>query len=130
MLGHGAKAGRKKEEAIVALLSYRSIDEAAHAVDISPNTLLRWLKDPEFDAAYREARRTAFSQSIARLQQMSGAAAATLGKVMVDPNTPASTKVRAADSILDHAAKAIEIEDIEARLAALEAASGKNGARR
>jgi len=55
---------------------------------------------------------------------------ATLGKVMVDPNTPASTKVRAADSILDHAAKAIEIEDIEARLTALEAATGKNGGRR
>jgi transposase-like protein len=89
MVGHGAKFGRKKDEAIVALLSHRSIEEAARAVDISPNTLLRWLKDPEFDAAYREARRTAFSQSIARLQQMSGAAAATLGKVMIDPNTPA-----------------------------------------
>jgi hypothetical protein len=42
---------------------------------------------------------------------------------MVDPNTPASTKVRAADSILDHAAKAIEIEDIEVRVAALETAT-------
>jgi hypothetical protein len=28
--------------------------------------------------------------------------------------------VRAADSVLDHAAKAIEIEDIEARVAAIE----------
>ena len=130
MLGQGAKSGRKKEEAIVALLSHRSIDDAANAVGISSNTLLRWLKDPEFDAAYREARRAAFSQSIARLQQMSGSAAATLGKVMVDPNTPASTKVRAAESILDHAAKAIELEDIEVRIAALEAATGKSGGRR
>jgi hypothetical protein len=39
---------------------------------------------------------------------------------MVDANTPASTKVRAADSVLNHSAKAIEIEDIEARVAALE----------
>jgi hypothetical protein len=31
--------------------------------------------------------------------------------------------VRAADSVLDHSAKAIEIEDIEARVAALEAAA-------
>ena len=31
--------------------------------------------------------------------------------------------VRAADSLLDHSAKAIEIEDIEARVAALEAAA-------
>ncbi len=41
-------------------------------------------------------------------------------KVMVDPGTPASTKVRAADSILGHTAKAIEIEDIDARVAELE----------
>lgn len=38
---------------------------------------------------------------------------------MIDANTPASVKVRAADSVLDHAAKSIEIEDIEARVAEL-----------
>jgi hypothetical protein len=58
--------------------------------------------------------------SIARLQQATSAAVSTLLKVMVDANTPASTKVRAADSVLNHSAKAIEIEDIEARVAALE----------
>jgi hypothetical protein len=42
---------------------------------------------------------------------------------MVDQKTPPSTKVRAADSILNHAAKAIEMEDIEARLSELERAS-------
>ena len=39
---------------------------------------------------------------------------------MVDPSTPASTKVRAADSVLDHSAKSIELEDIDARLADIE----------
>jgi len=29
MTGHGAKSGRKQEEAIIALLSHRSIDDAA-----------------------------------------------------------------------------------------------------
>ncbi len=85
--------------------------------------LLRWLKVPEFETAYREARRAAFGQSIARLQQASSAAVSTLLKVMIDPNSPASTRVRAADSILDHAAKPIEIEDIEVRVAQLEAAA-------
>jgi hypothetical protein len=42
---------------------------------------------------------------------------------MVDAGTPASTKVRAADGVLDQSAKAIELEDIEARLAALERAT-------
>ena len=39
---------------------------------------------------------------------------------MLDPNAPASCRVRAADSILDHAMKAIELEDVEARIAELE----------
>jgi hypothetical protein len=66
---------------------------------------------------------------VARLQQGTSAAATTLLKVMIDPSTPASVRVRAADSVFNHAAKAIEIEDIEARVAALEqaAASGKSG---
>ena len=129
--GHGAKFGRKQEEAIAALLTQRNIDEAAKAVGIAPNTLLKWMKQPEFDSAYREARRLAFRQSVARLQQASGAAVSTLLKIMVDVNAPHSTRVRAADSVLDHAAKAIEIEDIEVRVAALEQSVGaeKDGRR-
>jgi len=83
------------------------------------------LQIPEFDAAYRKARRDAFSQSIARLQQASSAAVATLLKVMVDEKTPASSKLRAADCILGYAAKAIELADFEARLAALERAKAE-----
>ena len=126
MTGHGAKFGRKQEEAIAALLSHRSIDDAAQAIHIAPRTLLRWLQMVEFNAAYRKARRAAFSQSIARLQQGSSAAVTTLLKIMLDVNAPASTRVRAADSVLDHAAKAIEIEDIEVRVAALERAAKAN----
>ena len=46
-----------------------------------------------------------------------------------DPTAPHSTRVRAADSVLDHSAKAIEIEDVEARVAELEraAAATRNG---
>jgi len=120
MTGHGAKFGRKQEEAIAALLTQRNTEEAAKAVGIAPQTLLRWLQIPEFDAEYRKAKRAAYGQSIARLQQAMSAAAATLMKVMVDPAAPHSTRVRAADSVLSHAAKAIEIEDVEARVSALE----------
>ena len=123
MKGHGSKFGRKKEEAIVALLTQRNIDEAARAIEVATNTLLKWMKLPEFQAAYREARRAAHGQSIARLQQATSAAVSTLLKVMVDASTPASTKVRAADSVLNHSAKAIEIEDIEVRVSELERAA-------
>jgi len=77
MAGHGAKFGHKKEEAIAALLTQRNLDEAAKAAGIGPRTLLRWMKEPEFDKQYRAARRLAFSQSTARLQQASSAAVTT-----------------------------------------------------
>jgi len=124
--GHGTKFGRKKEEAIAALLTQRNLDEAAKAIGIAPNTLLKWMKEPEFDAAYRAARRLAFSQSIARLQQASSAAVTTVLKLMVDTNAPASTRLRAADIVLERTSKAIELEDIDARLAALEQAAGES----
>ena len=123
MVGHGQKLGRKKEAAIAALLSHRNVDEAAQAVDVGATTLWRWLKLPQFQAEYRKARRDAFSQSIARLQQGTAAAATTLLKTMIDPATPPSVRVRAAEAIFNHAAKAIEIEDIEARVSELERAS-------
>jgi len=130
MTGHGSKFGRKKEEAIVALLTHRTIEEAARGVNISTKTLLRWQKEPEFDAAYRSAKRAAFGQSIARLHHLSSAAVSTLGKIMLDSATPPATRVRAADSILDHTTKAIEIEEIEARVAALEQAAPNGAPRR
>jgi hypothetical protein len=110
----------KQQAAVLALLNTRSIEEAATAAVVPVRTLYRWLQDPDFDAAYRDAKRASYGQGVARLHQMCSAAASTLGKVMVDAKTPPATKVRAADSILNQTAKAIQIEDIEARLAELE----------
>jgi len=123
MAGHGAKFGRKKEEAIAALLTNRNMEEAAKAAGIGTRTLLRWLKEPEFDREYRGARRAAFGQSIARLHQASSAAVTTVLKLMVDVNAPASTRLRAADIVLERTSKAIELEEIEARLSELERAA-------
>ena len=111
------------ERSIELPLTERNVEEAARAAGIGVRTLLRWLKLPEFQSAYRQARRDVYGQAIARLQQGTSAAATTLLKIMIDPSVPASVRVRAADSVLNHATKAIEIEDIEARVAALEAAT-------
>jgi transposase-like protein len=124
MLGHGAKFDHKKEQAIAALLSHRNVEEVARAVGISSNTLLRWTKEPEFEASYREARRKASCQSIARLQDATGAAVTTVLKIMLDSNVSAGTRLRAAEIVLAQTAKAIEIEDIDVRVAELERAAG------
>jgi hypothetical protein len=97
-------------------------EEAARAAKISVRTLYRYLKYPNFDAAFRQVRRATFGQSTARLQQACPAAAALLLMIVVHADAPPSTRVRAAEIVLDKAAKAIEFEDIEARVAELERA--------
>jgi hypothetical protein len=123
VVGHGAKFGRKKEEAIAALPSQRTIEDAARLAKIGANTLLRWLEIPEFQAAYRKARREAVQQAVARLQQNTGAASIIILKLMADPNVPAGVRLRAAECVFAHAIKGIELEDIEARLSELERAA-------
>jgi hypothetical protein len=132
MKGHGAKFGRKKEEAVAALLTHKSVEDAARSVGLNPNTLLKWLQVPEFRALYLKARREAASQAIARIQQGMGAAAITMLKLMTDPNVPAAVRLRAAEAVVGFGLKGIEVEDIEVRLAELEAAAAedKNGKRR
>ena len=128
MAGHGEKLARKQEQAIAALLVHRTVEEAANAVGVSAKTLFRWQQQPEFREAYRQARRDAYSQCTARLQHASSAAVSTLLKVLVDPNARDASKVRAADCVLSRASKAIELEEIEARLVELERSAKKKNA--
>jgi len=130
MSGNVTNVRPKQEQALLALLSNRNVEDAARAVKIAPRTLYRWLNEPEFDNAYRRARRAAYGQATARLHQASGAAVSAVLKIMVDSSAPASTRLRAADIVLGHTAKAIDIEDIEARVAALEAAAASGPQRR
>jgi hypothetical protein len=85
-------------------------------VGIHPATLWRWLRQPEFQQALREARRAAFSRSIAYLQQAASAAVATLVGIMSDPEAPAGSRVRAAQCVVDLTQKGLEREEMEARV--------------
>jgi len=123
MKGHGSKFGRKKELAIAALLTHRSVEDAARAVDLNHNTLLNWLKIPTFVKEYRAARREVVNQSVARLQQATGAAGTVMLKLMTDPNVPAAVRLRAAECVFDRAFKGVELEDLEERVAELERAA-------
>ena len=75
---------------------------------------------PEFREEYLKARRQVFFQATARLQQASGAAASIMLTLMLDANVPSSSRLRAADSVLDRGAKGIDQEDLELRLQRLE----------
>jgi hypothetical protein len=120
--GHGSKFGRKKEAAIAALLSEKNHAEAARVAGIDLKTLKRWLRIPEFIEEWRRARWEGMEQAYARAQQNSGACISVLLKLMVDPATPASGRIRAALGTFDIAHRGLEL-DVETRLSALERAA-------
>jgi hypothetical protein len=111
---------RRGEKILMALLEHHSQEKAAAAAEVSTVTLWRWLKKPEFQKALLEARRDIHSQAMARLQQSAGAAASTVLRVMVDPATPATAKLRAAQIVLDNATRGLEFQDLNIRLQELE----------
>ena len=112
----------KKSRAVVALLECATIKEAAQTAGIGEATLHRWLQDTTFREAYLKARRDAVQQSIANLQRTSSEAVETLRSIMQDTNAPASSRVTAARTVLEQSLKAVELEDFQRRIEALEQA--------
>ena len=118
----------RQEQSITALLVQGSLQAAAEASGINEKTLRRWLRDNAvFQMAYREARRQVVQQAIVQVQQATGEAVETLRQVMQAADAPASAKVSAAKTILETAIKAVELEDLEARIIALEAQAQESG---
>jgi len=114
------KLPQKRMDAIVALLTYRSVGEAAQTVGIGETTLYRWLQDPDFQEAYRDAKFEVVQQALSQLQQCCGEAAEVLREIMKDTTVPPYTRVVAARTILETSIRAVEIDILEARIDKLE----------
>ena len=115
-----SKLTPKQETAVLALLAEPTIAEAARSACVSQRSLHRWLSDPQFEGVYRLARRRAFGQAVAQLQQTATLAVQTLRTLLTQDNTPAHVRVSAARNVLTFAREGIEFEDFDARLTALE----------
>jgi hypothetical protein len=107
------------ERIILALLEHSTQERAATALGISAATIRRWLKKPEFQNLYREARREAYSHVIGRAQHAAPLAARTLLQVMVDRHAPIATQSRAARCVLNRA-NAFRLEDMQSQIENLE----------
>ena len=118
---------KRQEIAIVALLNEPTLSRAAATAGVGERTLNRWLSMPAFRRAYHEARRHAFSHAIAMTHKYAPVAVATLTKVMGDAAAPASAKVAAATAMLRFGREGIELDDLAARVDALEASVGEGG---
>lgn len=107
-----------REKALAALLECASIADAAKRCELSQETLYRYLKDKEFVADYRNARRQVVENSITQLQQASSEAVETLRRNLSCSNPQA--EIRSAQIILDNALKGVELVDILERLEQIE----------
>jgi hypothetical protein len=122
MNGHSEKKSRKAEQFIAALLAHPSIEAAAKSVGIGNATAWRWMKDPKLVEQYREARREAMRHTTARLQEAAREAVECLREVQLTGESE-SARVSAARTILEQALKAVDLEDVQHRLDALERAA-------
>ena len=112
--------GARQTQALVFLLSEPTLQAAARAAGIGDRTLRRWLaEDDAFRAAYREARSESMRQATARLQATASEAVDTLRELLSLKERP-DVRARAALGILANATKAEELENLAARVDALE----------
>jgi hypothetical protein len=96
------KLDHKKEALIAGLLTEATIAAAAAKAGVSEATATRWLRLPEFRAAYRRARRELVEHAVGRIQAATGQAVETL--VTVARNGPRDgDRVRASVALLDFA---------------------------
>ena len=108
-----ARTSRKRELAIAALLAANTIAEAARAICVSEKTLRRWLAEPDFQAAYRDAPAQAVTAAVGRLQGLLAKAARTLERNM-DSGVPA-VEVRSAVAAFELAFRPSDIAEPGAR---------------
>ena len=113
----------KQARAIRALLVCRTIEAAAQHSGFGEKTLRRWMKTPAFRQALADAENTLLDATQRRLVGLNEPALDAIEDILLGlSDAPAGVQLRAAELALSYTLKMREARDLEARLAALEAA--------
>ena len=118
----------QKRRAIEALVSGSSRAAAAAGAGVSQRTLRRWACSDDFAAALRAAYKQSFTDALRVLRGAAIDAVRALREVASDREAPPPARVAAARAILEEGRKAIELDETEARLTALERQLTSEGA--
>jgi hypothetical protein len=123
--GHGRKSFAIREQAILALLTERSLERAAERCGVSERTLRRWqAEDTEFKAALESARTSMFRAGLNRVQTLVGRAVDTLEDLLDAMETPA-VRLGAARTVVELGIHQHEMDAILRRLGEIEAAQAR-----
>jgi len=115
-----------QNRAILALISTATQQEAAAKAGVNRSTLYRWLRDADFHREHLEMRNRKFSAAVGRAQFMADTSMKCLNKIILNDNTPAASRVSAIRLNLDFAARGMELDNLEHRLASLEDHAANN----
>jgi hypothetical protein len=120
--GHGAKSASAREQAILALLSERTMGQAAARCGVGERTLRRWLtEDGEFKAEYEAARSATFQVGMSRIQALAGRVVETLEDLLGAKQYPA-VRLGAARTVAEIGMHQYDADTILRKLEKIEAA--------
>ena len=120
--GHGAKSGAVRERAILALLSEKTLGQAAARAEVNERTLRRWLSDDDrFKVEYAAARQATFQAGIGRVQALTARAVTTL-EDLLDLEKYPSVRLGAARTVAELGVHQHDAETISKKLDEIEAA--------
>lgn len=108
------------EKLIEMLLVHGGAGKAAAVLGISKNAIYRRLKDEAFRNEYNRLQGIVLSTATAGLSDALGDAVGLLRDTVNNPTVNDNTRVSAADSLLRHCVRYVEVTDILRRLEALE----------
>lgn len=106
--------------------SSESMDSMAATLGVCTRTLRRWKKRPEVAAAISDLTHEAMALAKSTLANAANRAARELVS-LAESAYPDASRVSAARAILEHAEKFVEVEEIQNRLAEIEARLAANG---
>ena len=119
-------AQKNNKKILAALISCGSIRKAATVAGVSETTIRTRLKDPDFREKYETAKSKILTEACNAVTARLTTAIDVLDSIMEDERNPATVRVSAADGILRHGLRYIEVANIVPRLEALEAAQDDN----
>lgn len=115
------------DKILTALLTHGSPSAAARECGIAVGTVLKRLRTPDFAARYTEAREAVLQSTVSSMTSALSSAVAVLKAVIEDNGISASVRIQAADSLLRHCLRYVEVCELEKRVAKLEK-EGENNA--
>ena len=110
----------KQQQFVEALLASSNITIAAKSAGVSLRTAQRWYTEPAIKDACRAGRAAMFDAALQSLCDAVGKAVDTLVIHMGDSETPAPTRVRAAQIVLERAIDVHKMADLERKVEELQ----------